>query len=68
MTPFSKVTSTDSRVTFGTIEKLYGGWAQEVFSQADNFVVTFDPGFKRDWKLLLLGAALLIDFAYFEKL
>ena len=49
----------------GRIEKQWGGLLKEGFTDADTFLVTFgdpDPTFRR----LLLAAAVLIDFRWFE--
>ncbi|MBI5623307.1 MAG: hypothetical protein HY924_05975 [Elusimicrobia bacterium] len=53
----------------GTITKKWGGLLKEVFSDADRFVVMLDgptaPA-NDDGKAVLLGAALALDFDYFE--
>jgi uncharacterized protein YxjI len=49
----------------GRIEKRWSGAANELFTDADTFLVTFgraDPTLRR----LMLAAAVLIDFRYFE--
>ncbi|MGB8931541.1 MAG: phospholipid scramblase-related protein [Anaeromyxobacteraceae bacterium] len=50
----------------GRIEKQWGGILKEGFTDADTFLVSFgeqDPTFRR----LLLAAAVLIDFRWFER-
>ncbi len=49
----------------GRIEKRWGGLAAEAFTDADTFALTLpegDPALRR----LVLAAAILVDFAYFE--
>lgn len=42
------------------------GLAKELFTDADNFFVTFPPNSTSTQRALLLGALFLIDFLYFE--
>lgn len=50
----------------GEIKKQFSGIAQEMFTDADNFGVQFDPALSDATKTLLLAAVFLIDFMYFE--
>ena len=50
----------------GNITKQYNGFCKEVFTDADNFVINFPVGIDMNGKALLLGAALMIDFLFFE--
>lgn len=50
----------------GKIAKKWSGLLKESFTDADNFGVTFSPGWDVKVKGILLGAVFLIDFAHFE--
>ena len=50
----------------GNITKQYNGFCKEVFTDADNFVINFPVGVDMNMKALLLAAALMIDFLFFE--
>jgi uncharacterized protein YxjI len=54
-------------VAQGSIRKKWSGLLKEGFTDADNFGVTFPPGWSGGHKALLLGAVFLIDFVHFEK-
>ena len=50
------------------IEKKWSGLGKEMFTDADNFKVTYiDPTLTPDHKLLLLTGAVFIDILYFER-
>lgn len=49
------------------VVKQWSGLTTEVFSDADNFEVTFDPKAPPHWKPLALAAAVLIDVVHFER-
>jgi uncharacterized protein YxjI len=51
----------------GKISKKWTGAVKEVFTDADNFNITFPPGVDTDRKCLLLGALFLFDVLYFEE-
>ncbi|XP_068230569.1 phospholipid scramblase 1-like [Palaemon carinicauda] len=51
----------------GSIRRTWKGCCTECFTDADNFCVTFDPSLDARYKALVLGAAFLIDFIYFER-
>ncbi len=50
----------------GKITKKWSGLGKEMFTDADNFGVTFPAGWRKEQKALFLGAVFLIDFAHFE--
>lgn len=50
----------------GKITKKWSGFLKEGFTDADNFGVTFSPGWDLRRKGILLGAVFLIDFVHFE--
>jgi len=50
----------------GVITKKWSGLGKEVFTDADNFGITFSSELKETTKAILLGAVFLIDFLYFE--
>ncbi len=50
----------------GTITKQWSGIGKELFTDADNFKVTFPPGIDVHQKSVLLGALFLIDILHFE--
>lgn len=53
-------------VEVGQITKQWTGLTKEVFTDADNFGVTFPKDLDVKVKATLLGAVFLIDFMYFE--
>ena len=50
----------------GKITKKWSGFLKEGFTDADNFGITFPPGWDVKLKALFLGTVFLIDFAHFE--
>ncbi|KAF6026811.1 hypothetical protein EB796_014875 [Bugula neritina] len=62
-----EILSTHGDIKIGTLSKLYSGVIKEAFTDADNFRVTFPMDLNVTTKASLLGAALLIDFMFFEK-
>lgn len=51
----------------GSIQKKWSGALSEMFTDRDNFVVTFeDPEMKVETKALLLSTCLMVDLIYFE--
>lgn len=50
----------------GFIKKIWSGAAEELFTDADSFILQFPPDATVYDKMLLLGAVFLIDFMYFE--
>lgn len=51
----------------GQILKKWSGIGKEVFTDADNFGITFPQGIDAKQKSILLGALFLIDLLYFEQ-
>lgn len=51
----------------GRIEKKWVGLGKEMFSDADTFGVSFQPGLPAHARALLLGATFLVDFLHFER-
>ena len=51
----------------GKISKQWSGLVREVFTDADNFGISFPMDLDVRCKATLLGAVFLIDFMYFEK-
>ena len=53
-------------VECGKITKKWSGLGKEMFTDADNFAVTFPAEWHVEVKALFLGAVFLIDFVHFE--
>ncbi|XP_065287635.1 phospholipid scramblase 2-like [Dermacentor albipictus] len=53
-------------VFIGKITKLWGGVRKELFTIADNFVVTFPLDLDAKFKGALIAATMLIDYRFFE--
>jgi hypothetical protein len=51
----------------GKIVKVWGGFAQEMFTDADTFELQFPPNSDLNTKLTLLGGVFLLNQMYFEK-
>ncbi|XP_047498466.1 uncharacterized protein LOC125045305 [Penaeus chinensis] len=62
-----QVLSPDGSTQVGKISKQWTGLAKEVFTDADNFGITFPIDLDVKMKATLLGAVFLIDFMFFEK-
>ena len=50
----------------GYIKKVASGFAKEIFTDADSFILSFPPDATLEHKMLLLGAVFLLDFMFFE--
>ncbi|XP_014467349.1 PREDICTED: phospholipid scramblase 2-like [Dinoponera quadriceps] len=61
-----KVKSLDEKQNVGVIQKNWGGFSRELFTDADRFGVQFPRDLDVKIKAVLLGACLLLDFMYFE--
>jgi len=61
-----EVTSPDEESNVGKISKQWSGLAKEIFTDADNFGVTFPQTMDVKTKATTLAAAFLIDFMFFE--
>jgi uncharacterized protein YxjI len=60
------VESTDGQLS-ATITKRWGGGLREIFSDADTFLIDFQsPRWRPDQRAVLFGAAISIDFDFFE--
>ncbi|CAG9796823.1 unnamed protein product [Diatraea saccharalis] len=57
---------TPSKQRIGVIRKLWGGWAQEAFSNKDYFNINFPTDLDVRYKAAIIGTCLLIDFLYYE--
>ncbi|XP_070173361.1 phospholipid scramblase 1-like isoform X2 [Littorina saxatilis] len=62
-----EVTAPDEQTHVGQISKQWTGLAKEIFTDADNFGVTFPLDMEIKTKATMLGAVFLIDFMYFEQ-
>ncbi|XP_071566463.1 phospholipid scramblase 1 isoform X1 [Temnothorax nylanderi] len=62
-----KVKSLDEKHRIGMIRKRWSGFAREMFTVSDTFGINFPRDLDVKIKAVLLGAAVLIDFMYFEQ-
>ncbi|XP_046854127.1 phospholipid scramblase 2-like isoform X2 [Xenia sp. Carnegie-2017] len=62
-----KVLSADGKDEVGKISKQWSGLLKEVFTDTDNFGITFPMDLDVKAKATMLGAAFLIDFMFFEE-
>ena len=62
-----EVLTLDSEKQIGKITKQWTNLVQEIFTDADNFGVTFPMDLDVKVKATLLGAVFLIHIMYFEK-
>ena len=58
----------DGRNEVGQITKQWSGYAQEAFTDADNFGISFPLDLDVNIKATLLAALFLIDYMYFESM
>jgi hypothetical protein len=56
----------ETKDSIGVIQKRWAGIAKELFTDADNFFITFPGNATAEERALLLGALFLIDFLFFE--
>lgn len=61
-----EVTSLDESTVVGQIRKQWGGFIQEGFTDADNFMISFPLDLDVKIKAVMLGACFLIDFMFYE--
>ncbi|KAL4221487.1 hypothetical protein ACF0H5_019744 [Mactra antiquata] len=61
------VHSKDGSTEVGKISKQWSGYVREVFTDADNFGVSFPMDLDVKMKAVMLGAVFLIDFMFFEQ-
>lgn len=53
---------------FGTIQKKWTGALAEMFTDMDNFVVSYaDPNLTTEFKALMLSTCIMVDIVYFEQ-
>lgn len=68
--PFFKIWTFEfKRATkkIGTLQKKWSGLASEMFTDRDNFTLSFaDPSLEEETKLMMMSMALLVDIIYFE--
>ena len=58
----------DNGAESGVIEKVWSNYAQENFTDADNYKITFPPMASEISKAILIGVAFFIDFEYYENM
>nr|XP_037268323.1 phospholipid scramblase 1-like [Rhipicephalus microplus] len=61
------VLSKDGQTQVGRISKQWSGLLKEAFTDAENFGISFPMDMDTSIKGVLIGAAFLIDFMFFEK-
>lgn len=61
-----QVLSADGAVEVGKISKKWSGLAKELFTDADNFGISFPMDLDIKMKAVMIGACMLIDFMFFE--
>lgn len=61
-----EVKSLDETCTVGRISKQWTGFVQEMFTDADNFGISFPMDLDVKMKAVMIGACFLIDFMFFE--
>lgn len=57
----------DGSMAFGKISKQWTGAVKEIFTQADNFSVTFPMDLDVNTKATIFGATFLVDMMFFEE-
>lgn len=62
-----EVLALDGTTNVGKISKQWSGLGKELFTDADNFGITFPMDLDVKIKAVMLGACFLIDFMFFEK-
>ncbi|XP_078595813.1 phospholipid scramblase 1-like [Branchiostoma floridae x Branchiostoma japonicum] len=60
------ILGTDGTTKVGAVTRQYAGFVQECFTKASNFSMTFPQDLDVKMKATLFGAAMLIDFMFFE--
>jgi uncharacterized protein YxjI len=56
----------DNHRSLGKIQKKWAGALSEIFTDKDNFVVTFDHTQDEDMKIMMLSTCIMVDIIYFE--
>ncbi|XP_065841128.1 phospholipid scramblase 1-like [Oscarella lobularis] len=62
-----KIFTPDKQTEVGKISKQWSGLVKEMFTDADNFGITFPLDLDVKMKAVMLGACFLIDFMFFEQ-
>lgn len=52
--------------SIGKIQKKWSGMLSEIFTDKDNFVVTFNSELEEDKRALMLATSIMVDIIYFE--
>lgn len=52
--------------SLGKIQKKWSGIMSEVFTDKDNFIITFNDSINEDLKVLMLSTCFMVDIIYFE--
>ncbi len=52
--------------SLGRIQKKWSGALNELFTDKDNFVVSFRPGLAPETQVLMLATCIMVDIIYFE--
>ncbi len=52
--------------SLGKIQKKWSGGMAELFTDKDNFVVSFRPGLEKETQVLMLATCIMVDIIYFE--
>lgn len=53
--------------SIGKIQKKWSGVLSEMFTDKDNFVVSFNPELDEDTRALMLATSIMVDIIYFER-
>ncbi|XP_060595303.1 phospholipid scramblase 2-like [Ruditapes philippinarum] len=61
------VNANDGHTQVGKVSKQWSGLLKEMFTDADNFGISFPVNLDVKLKAVMLGAVFLIDFMYYEK-
>jgi len=52
--------------SLGKIQKKWSGALSEIFTDKDNFVVSYKPALSQEIKVLMLATCIMVDIIYFE--
>lgn len=53
--------------SLGKVQKKWSGMLGELFTDKDNFIVTYEGELSSDLRALMLATSLMVDIVYFEK-
>ena len=62
-----EIQTLDKSQTIGVVKKKWRGLATEMFTNANSFSINFPMDLDVKAKAVLMGAAFLIDFMFFEQ-